>query len=81
MLVNQKEKDLILDTSFLEVQDIRVDGISSEWSLLPRTEPYGSALRISLENASEKNDRLKVDVSLEDMLVFYEAMYSDPIVP
>jgi leukotriene-A4 hydrolase len=81
VLVNPKENDLILDTSFLDVQDITVDGISSEWSFLPRTEPYGSALRISLENANEANDRLKVDVSLEDMLVFHEAMYLDSIVP
>jgi leukotriene-A4 hydrolase len=81
VLVNPKENDLILDTRFVDVQDITVDGISSEWSFLPRTEPYGSALRISLENANEANDRLKVDVSLEDMLVFHEAMYLDSIVP
>lgn len=66
-LVNPKNNDLFLDASFVDVQDIKVDGISAHWSLLPRTEPYGNALRISLEHASEETDHLNVDVSLADM--------------
>lgn len=65
-LVNPQENDLFLDASFLDVQDIIVDGTSSQWNLLPRTEPYGNALRISLKNASGETDLLKVEVSLEN---------------
>ena len=66
-LVNPKKNDLILDASFLDIQDVIVDGISAKWSLLPRTEPYGNALRISLEHASGETDHVNVEVSLEDM--------------
>lgn len=66
-LVDPKKNDLFLDASFLDVQDIIVDGISANWSLLPRTEPYGNALRISLEHASRETDHLNVEVSPEDI--------------
>lgn len=69
-LVDPKEHDLFLDASFLDVQDVTVDGISSHWEFLPRTEPYGNALKISLKNTSGATDRLKVEVSLENMFVF-----------
>ena len=68
-LVDPKEHDLFLDTSFLDVHDIAVDGISSQWEFLPRTEPYGSALKISLENKSGATDQLKVEVSLQNKFV------------
>lgn len=69
-LVDPKKNDLILDASFLDVEDIIVDGILSPWNLLPRTEPYGNALRISLENASGETDHLNVEVSPRDALMF-----------
>ena len=68
-LVNPKENDLFLDASFLDIRDIKVDGTSSQWNLLPRTEPYGNTLRISLENASGETDNLNLEVSPEDMVM------------
>jgi leukotriene-A4 hydrolase len=61
-LVDPKENDLFLDASFLEVQDVTVRNVSSKWSVLPRSEPYGGALRISLEDTAESH-LLNVDVS------------------
>lgn len=78
-LVNPKKNDLILDASFLDVQDIIVDGTSAKWSLLPRTEPYGNALRISLERASGETGHLNVEVSLEDTPISFSVKHSDLI--
>lgn len=69
-LVNPKENDLILDASFLDIQDVIVNGISSQWNLLPRAEPYGNALQISLNRIYEAADWLKVEVSLWNMRVY-----------
>lgn len=76
-LVNPKKNDLFLDASFLDIQDVIVDGISAKWSLLPRTEPYGNALQISLEHASEETDYLNVKVSLEDMFMYPSVKHSN----
>lgn len=50
-ITNAETKEIILDTSHLDISEIKVNGKSTTWRLLPRLEPYGSALNISLETA------------------------------
>lgn len=45
-----KTGEITLDTSYLDVLDVKVGGSSSKWDLLPRTEPYGSALKVQAES-------------------------------
>ncbi len=54
--INDAEtKDILLDTSHLDIKDINITGASiSGWQLLPRLEPYGSALKISIEEEAKK---------------------------
>ncbi|MCJ1328022.1 hypothetical protein MMC10_004697 [Thelotrema lepadinum] len=44
--VLKKSNEIVLDTSYLDVTDIKVDGSSTNWTLEARTEPYGSPLKI-----------------------------------
>ena len=41
-----KTGEITLDTSYLDVQDVKVGGSPTKWELLPRREPYGSALKV-----------------------------------
>lgn len=58
-----ERRELVLDTSYLDIHDVQVDGRSSKWDLLPRSEPYGSALKISLDRAVEDTASFEIDVS------------------
>ena len=61
--VTQAEtKQILLDTSFLDVSDVKVHGKRSKWELLSRVEPYGSALEIRLDEAVELDKSIEVNV-------------------
>ena len=55
-------KEILLDTSYLDVQNVTVNGRTLKWELLPRFEPYGSALRINLETGVDKGKTVEVNV-------------------
>lgn len=55
-------KEILLDTSFLDISQVKVDGQPAHWELLPRFEPYGSALKILLEKGVEEGVAVEVDV-------------------
>lgn len=58
-----ERRELFLDTSYLDIHDVQVDGRSSKWDLMPRSEPYGSALKISLDRAVKDTGSFEIDVS------------------
>ena len=58
-------KEILLDTSFLNVKDVFLDGKTIKWDLLPRVEPYGSALRISLPDDVEKGKSVQLEMTTE----------------
>lgn len=58
-------KEILLDTSFLDVKDVVLDGKSPEWDLLPRFEPYGSALRIRLEDGVQNGKSVQIEMTTE----------------
>jgi leukotriene-A4 hydrolase len=59
-LSDSATKDILLDTSHLDISDIRVNDKSAEWELLPRMEPYGSALKISLDSGLPADQTVEV---------------------
>jgi leukotriene-A4 hydrolase len=61
-MTNAESKEIILDSSYLDIIEIKVDGQQSKWELLPRVEPYGSALNIQLDCGVELEKTVEVDV-------------------
>ena len=57
-------KEILLDSSFLYIKDVKVDGRTARWDLLPRFEPYGSALKIKLEEGISNEQTCEVEVRL-----------------
>ena len=57
-------KEIILDSSFLDIRDVNVNGSSAKWSLMSRVEPYGSPLKIELEAAVPLNKVIEVSIDV-----------------
>lgn len=57
-------REILLDTSYLDISEVKVDGQTARWEVLPRFEPYGSALKIVLEKGVEEGGTIEVDVRL-----------------
>jgi hypothetical protein len=55
--------EVVLDSSFLDVKDVKVDGAIVKWDLPARTEPYGSPLKIHLGKAVKPDQVLEIYVS------------------
>lgn len=63
---DSESNEILLDTSFLDVKSVTLRGeILSSWKLLPRFEPYGSALSIKFEKAAEKGQSLELDIQVD----------------
>lgn len=58
-------KEILLDTSFLDVKDVVLDGKTPKWDLLPRFEPYGSALKIFLEDGVQNGNVVQLEMKIE----------------
>lgn len=56
--------DILLDTSHLDIGDVKLDGEKAEYELHARVEPYGSALRIKVTPDHAKEE-ISLDVSCE----------------
>ncbi|KAB2580102.1 Leukotriene a-4 hydrolase hydrolase [Lasiodiplodia theobromae] len=63
-LTDKEADEVILDTSFLDIKEIKVDGKSAKWDLAARSEPYGSPLSIKLGEGVEKDKEIAIDISL-----------------
>jgi leukotriene-A4 hydrolase len=55
-------KEIILDSSHVDIQDVHIEGKSVKWELLPRMEPFGSALKISLNHGVPLNESIDLTV-------------------
>ncbi|PGH14820.1 leukotriene A-4 hydrolase [Helicocarpus griseus UAMH5409] len=64
-LTNAGTREIVLDSSFVNIHDVKVDGKKNKWELLPRMEPYGSALKIPLDEAVALGKNVDVEISLE----------------
>lgn len=57
-----QSREIILDTSHLDIGTVKVDGQPSKWELLSPLEPLGTPLKISLAKSVELNGTVEVDV-------------------
>jgi leukotriene-A4 hydrolase len=67
-ITNAESDEIILDSSYLDVSCVKVDGKTSKWELLPRLEPYGSALKIHLGRGVPLGKVVEVDVCFDFIL-------------
>lgn len=57
---------VVLDTSFLKIDDVKVGGQEVKWEVEERKEPYGSALKVELPQGGRgKGEKVKVSVGFE----------------
>ena len=63
-ITDAESKEIVLDTSYLAVEDVTVEGRDSTWGLSSRSEPYGSALTINLEEGVDNGASLNVKISI-----------------
>lgn len=61
-VTDAQSQEVILDTSHLDIGGVKVDGKSSQWELLQPLEPYGTALKIKLDQGVKLHDIVEVDV-------------------
>ena len=59
---NKDEKpEILLDTSFLDIGTVQLNGQEARHELIPRLEPYGSALKIAVpQDCDDENVELNV---------------------
>ena len=60
-----ESKEVILDTSFLDINSINVDGEPTKYELSPRIEPYGSPLKIPLNQGVKRGEHVEIDVAVQ----------------
>lgn len=56
-------QEILLDSSHLNVKDVKLNSKVVKWELLPRFEPYGSILKLYLQAGISKGKKLEVSVS------------------
>jgi leukotriene-A4 hydrolase len=62
-ITDAQSRDIILDANHLDIGAVKVDGKPSPWELLPPLEPYGTALKINLEQGVKLNETIEVEVT------------------
>jgi len=64
-LTNAETSEIVLDTSYLDVKDVKVDGKTAKWNLsAQRQEPYGSPLTIQLAQGVARNKQIQVEIQV-----------------
>jgi hypothetical protein len=56
--------------SYLDIQDVKVDGEKVKWDLSSRTEPYGSPISVKVGKDVEKNGEIEIAVSSDADISF-----------
>lgn len=64
-LTDKESKEIVLDTSFLSISDVKVNGKAAKWTVKDRMEPYGSPLTVTLEEGIANGEKVEVAVTLE----------------
>ncbi|MCJ1473190.1 hypothetical protein MMC13_001841 [Lambiella insularis] len=67
-VIGEHTEEIVLDTSFLKVHSVRLADSSAEYVLSPRTEPYGSALKIQTRHIKPRikpGDNVNVEIDVQ----------------
>ncbi|KAJ5674878.1 uncharacterized protein N7477_004812 [Penicillium maclennaniae] len=60
-----ESREIILDTSYLDIGSVKVNGQPSKWELMSSLAPFGTPLRICLDKAVELNGTVEVDIAVK----------------
>ncbi|KAK4935236.1 hypothetical protein LTR28_010411, partial [Elasticomyces elasticus] len=63
-LTEGETERVVLDTSHLEVKDVKLGTKAVKWDVTQRLEPYGSPLSIELGEKIEKDQEIEIDITL-----------------
>ncbi|KAF2198666.1 leukotriene A-4 hydrol [Delitschia confertaspora ATCC 74209] len=63
-LTEGESKEIVLDTSYLNVKAIKVDAKEVEWNIGERFNAYGCPLSIKLDHGIEKGKMVEVEITL-----------------
>ncbi|KAF7870585.1 hypothetical protein EAF04_004329 [Stromatinia cepivora] len=64
-ITDKESEEIILDTSFVDVQNVAVDGKKTEeWAVKERTEPFGSPLSVKIPGGAAKGTIIALDITL-----------------
>ncbi|KAI9647916.1 Leucyl aminopeptidase yscIV [Ciborinia camelliae] len=64
-ITDKESEEIILDSSFVDVQNVAVDGNqTAEWTLKERTEPFGSPLSVKIPGGAAKGTIVALDIKL-----------------
>lgn len=55
-------KEILLDSSHVQIKDVVIGGKKHKFELTPRLEPYGNALKIELEEGIKNGDQIDVSI-------------------
>ncbi|KAL1856924.1 Leucyl aminopeptidase yscIV [Diaporthe australafricana] len=61
---DRESKEIILDSSYLKVNSVKVNSDASKWEVKDRAEPLGSPVHISVPSGAAKSEVIKVDIEL-----------------
>lgn len=61
-ITDAETKEIVLDSSHVQVNEVDVDGKKHKFDILPRLEPYGSALKILLDQGVANDKEITVSI-------------------
>ncbi|KAJ6123253.1 hypothetical protein N7512_005718 [Penicillium capsulatum] len=64
-ITDAQSREIILDTSHLEIGEVKVDGQPSKWELMTSLDPFGTPLKISLDRGIQLNGVVEVDIAVK----------------
>jgi len=63
-LTDEEVKEIVLDSSFLDISEVKVDGQTAKYEVGDRIEPYGAPLRITLSSSVPKGKIVSLVIAL-----------------
>ncbi|KAF2623686.1 leukotriene A-4 hydrolase [Macroventuria anomochaeta] len=63
-LTDEDVKEIVLDSSFLDISEVKVDGKSAKFEVGDRIEPYGAPLRITLPSSVPKGEIVSLVIAV-----------------
>ncbi|KAF1925208.1 leukotriene A-4 hydrolase [Didymella exigua CBS 183.55] len=63
-LTDEDVREIVLDSSFLDISEVKIDGKTAKFEVGDRVEPYGAPLRISLTESLPKGKTVSLVVAV-----------------
>lgn len=63
-LTEKESKEIILDTTFLDIASVKLNAVDSQWEVRDRVEPYGCPLHVSVPDGAPQGEIVKLEIAL-----------------